>query len=316
MYYSYVRESCLSKEVLSFAFLEDQSLNFEVVVCCPMRMDDASMISMGQSSTALAMANDAIDNARRAAASSRMKRASSPPPAHTHRKQQYPQPSSSAHHANSNLEYVNQSGDNTTYTESDNTTMIIDMSSPSNISSRDLEDLDLKHNDAAFNVVATLLCERLLPKIDMTMEEIVSSPHNNHFTISAEDVTFFQKMLPNSVRRDFVNALRYRLNLLRVVGSNSGIVHHHHNDDEMEEGGGGCEQLSLQCQMLGLDRDGNMNLLLDNNFTAGKKVSLLFVVCHIHVYSDLCFHNILLCVLLSSLYKETLSFVSSTFFFF
>lgn len=239
------------------------------------------MISMGQSSTALAMANDAIDNARRAAAFSRMKRASSPSPVHTHRKQQqqqqYHQHSSSSHHADTNLEYVNQSGDNTTYAESDHTTMINDMSSPSNISSRDLEDLDLKHNDAAFNVVATLLCERLLPKIDMTLEELVSSsppPHTNHYTISAEDVTFFQKMLPNSVRRDFVNALRYRLNLLRVVGSNSGIVHHHDGD---EEGGGGCEQLSLQCQMLGLDRNGNMNLLLDNNFTTGKRVS--FVIC-------------------------------------
>ena len=254
-------------------------------------MDDASMISMGQSSTALAMANDAIDNARRAAAYSRMKRASSPPPAHTHRKQQQQQQyhqrhphSSSSHHANANLEFVNQSGDNATYAESDNTTMIIDMSSPSNISSRDLEDLDLRHNDAAFNVVATLLCERLLPKIDMTLEVVSSSssPTNHYYTISAEDVTFFQKMLPNSVRRDFVNALRYRLNLLRVVGSSSGIAHHHDDD---EEEGGGCEQLSLQCQMLGLDRDGDSNLLLDNNFTAGKRVSvvccLLFVVCDI-----------------------------------
>jgi hypothetical protein len=222
-----------------------------------------------------------------------MKRASSPPPPvvhHTHRKQQqqYHHQPSSHHHAttetNINLEYVNE--DNTTYTES-----LIDMSSPSNISSRDLEDLDLKHNDAAFNVVATLLCERLLPKIDSNMTD-----DDHYYTITTEDVTFFNKMLPNSVRRDFVNALRYRLNLLRVVGStsNGGIVHHHDNDDE--GGGGGCEQLSLQCQMLGLDRDDNMNLLLDNNFTAGKRVSFVQVcfclsVC-IHVYSNLYFNTI------------------------
>lgn len=256
---------------------------------------------MGQSSTALAMANDAIDNARRAAASSRMKRASSPPPPvvhHTHRKQQqqqqqYHHQASSHHHAatetNINLDYVNEeSGDiNTTYTES----MIIDISSPSNISSRDLEDLDLKHNDAAFNVVATLLCERLLPKIDSDM----TTDDDHYYTITTEDVTFFQKMLPNSVRRDFVNALRYRLNLLRVVGSTSGGGIVHHDDDE---GGGGCEQLSLQCQMLGLDRDDNMNLLLDNNFTAGKRVSFVqfVLVCHhIHVYSNLYFNTISCC---------------------
>ena len=134
-----------------------------------MRMlDDASMISMGQSSTALAMANDAIDNARRAAASSRMKRASSPPPPVHHRKQQqqqyHQQPSHNHAAETNNLEYVNE--DNTTYTES-----IIDISSPSNISSRDLEDLDLKHNDAAFNVVATLLCE--IPFVNVCRPKLV-----------------------------------------------------------------------------------------------------------------------------------------------
>ena len=163
-------------------------------------MDDTS--SIGQASAAVAMANDAIDKARRAAASSRNKR-------------------------NSVAQYDN---------------MKVENNSP---------DLDLKNNDNAFHVIATLVTERLLPKLE-------ASPDNTHYTLTAEDTAFFQKMLPYSVRRGFVDALRYRLQLLKVgVGSRNSTI----------------GKLTMQCQMLGLDRD-DLNALLDLSQSAGMSVSL------------------------------------------
>ena len=166
----------------------------------PSNMDDTS--SIGQASAAVAMANDAIDKARRAAASSRNKR-------------------------NSVAQYDN---------------MKVENNSP---------DLDLKNNDNAFHVLATLVTERLLPKLE-------ASPDNTHYTLTAEDTAFFQKMLPYSVRRGFVDALRYRLQLLKVgVGSRNSTI----------------GKLTMQCQMLGLDRD-DLNALLDLSQSAGMSVSL------------------------------------------
>ena len=163
-------------------------------------MDDTS--SIGQASAAVAMANDAIDKARRAAASSRNKR-------------------------NSVAQYDN---------------LKVENNSP---------DLDLKNNDNAFHVLATLVTERLLPKLE-------ASPDNTHYTLTAEDAAFFQKMLPYSVRRGFVDALRYRLQLLKVgVGSRNSTI----------------GKLTMQCQMLGLDRD-NLNALLDLSQSAGMSVSI------------------------------------------
>jgi hypothetical protein len=198
--------------------------------------DDSSLYSMGQSSAAVVMANDAIANARRAAASSRMKRAASPSPPKYRAQMSPASPASyfvdspalmgsTTKHGNKNIK---------------------------NISSD--RDLDLKHNDNSFHVIATLLTERLLPKIH-------ASPENTHYTITTEDAAFFQKMLPSSVRRGFVEALRYRLQLMKMgVGS---------KESELVE-------LTMQCQKLGLERD-NLNVLLDLNLPpathAGKSVS-------------------------------------------
>lgn len=110
--------------------------------------------------------------------------------------------------------------------------------------------MDLVYDDNAFSVIATLVTSRLIPKIHV-------SPNSSHYTVTDEDVAFFQKMLPSSVRQNFVNALRYRLKLLKSgVGSQDSAV----------------GKLTTQCQLLGLDRE-NMNLLLVLDQSSGVNVS-------------------------------------------
>lgn len=110
--------------------------------------------------------------------------------------------------------------------------------------------MDLCYNDNAFSVIATLVTARLIPRIHV-------SPNSSNYTITDEDVAFFQKMLPSSVRRSFVDALRYRLQLLKSgVGSQESAV----------------GKLTMQCQLLGLDRE-NMNLLLVLDQSSGVNVS-------------------------------------------
>lgn len=102
--------------------------------------------------------------------------------------------------------------------------------------------MDLKQNDNAYHVVATLLTDRLLPKL---------SANSSFYTVSEADVEFFAQMLPYSVRKAFVDALRYRL-------PNSSL------DTPLGK-------LTLQCQMLGLDRE--KNILLDLGKNHGMTVS-------------------------------------------
>lgn len=194
--------------------------------------DDTS--SIGQASAAVAMANDAIDNARRAAASSRSRRTAAAAQPRYH---DVAPPSQSASPQNprarppipGTAEFVKNSPSAA--------------GSPGSSSSYS----DLKHNDNAYHVIATLVTERLLPKID-------AFPGNTHYTLTADDTAFFQKMLPHSVRKGFVDALRYRLQLLRSgVGSRNSAL----------------GKLTKHCQMLGLDR-GNLNVLLDLNQSAGR----------------------------------------------
>lgn len=171
--------------------------------------DDASI---GQASAAVAAANDAIDNARRAAASSRESR--------------------SRRNASARVDSTQgNAGLNSSY---------------SGVAS----DMDMKHNDNAYHVIATLVTERLLPKIN-------ASPGSTHYTLTAEDTAFFQQMLPYTVRRSFVDALRYRLQLYK-----SGVGNR----------GSSVGKLSMQCQLLGLDRE-NLNVLLDLSQSAGMSVS-------------------------------------------
>ncbi|KAL3794162.1 hypothetical protein HJC23_012869 [Cyclotella cryptica] len=190
-------------------------------------MDD---ISVGQASAAVAMANSAIDNARRAAATSRSRRAvagegdatmhslmSSDDP---HRPSETPR-TPRLNPIPGTAEFVKN---DSTYAR---TSVGVDTKGSSSTT-----DLDLKHNDNAYHVVATLVTDRLLPKL---------SSNSSYYTVSGADVEFFSQMLPYSVRRAFVEALRYRLQSSSAESP--------------------LGRLSLQCQILGLDRE--KNVLLD-----------------------------------------------------
>lgn len=214
--------------------------------------DDAS--SIGAASAAVAMANDAIDNARRAAASSRNRRKNAaPPPAaqnYMYSAPSKPPPSHAPHTPNPNpipgtAEFVKNSPGSFSNSGNKFTTPVTGGAAQS--------ELDLKHNDNAYHVIATLVTERLVPKIH-------ANPGSAHYTLTSDDTAFFQKMLPYSVRRSFVDALRYRLQLVK-----SGIGSRH----------SALGKLSMQCQMLGLERE-NLNVLLDLGSSAGMSYPINF----------------------------------------
>ena len=189
--------------------------------------DDAS--SIGQASAAVAMATDAIDNARRAAANSRNRRAANPSKSSS-ASGEWAEPSPPVAPANGEGGAAGGAA-----------------APPSSYS-------DLKHNDNAYHVIATLVVERLLPKVDG------APPGSTRYSLTDDDDAFLRRMLPPKVRRGFVEALRYRLQLLRSgVGSRRGAL----------------GKLTMQCQMLGLDRDAGSNALLDlaNGSGGGKSVS-------------------------------------------
>ena len=211
-----------------------------------MQYDDTS--SIGQASAAVAMANDAIDNARRAAQRSRSK----------HHTPSSPAVPRTLNTGTSNAEFMKNNDTYSAVTFNNNPNpMMAGATNNNNNNNLPLynasatANMDLKHNDNAYHVIATLITERLLPKTN-------ASPDSTHYTLTAEDTAFFQKMLPYSVRRTFVDALRYRLQLLKSgVGSKDSPL----------------GKLSMQCMMLGLDR-ANMNVLLELNSSSGTSVSL------------------------------------------
>ena len=171
--------------------------------------------SGGSASAAVAMANSAIENARRAAASSRKSRKSSG----------YKSSSNLGVSKSSNLGASKSSGTDSNF--------------------------DLINNDNAYHVIATLITDRLLPKLQA---------HSTYYTLSSEDRAFFQKMLPYSVRRKFVDALRYRLQLIKSSNARG-------------KDNSALENLTKQCQMLGLDNE-KVNALLDLSNSAGVKYSV------------------------------------------
>mmetsp|Transcript_57336 Transcript_57336/g.121661 ORF Transcript_57336/g.121661 Transcript_57336/m.121661 type:complete len:712 (-) Transcript_57336:221-2356(-) len=227
--------------------------------------DDAS--SIGQASAAVAMANDAIDNARRAAASSRSRRAAAAAAAAAASSSQSQlQPRASYDYGSApsggSAVMANRSDGGAPQTPTRSTRPVPGAAdfaksgpvghggggggSPPSLSSSSSYS-DLRHNDNAYHVIATLVTERLMPKID-------ASPESTHYTVTAEDTAFFQKMLPHSVRKSFVDALRYRSQLLKSgVGSRDSAL----------------GRLTMHCQMLGLDRD-HSNVLLDLSKSAGR----------------------------------------------
>lgn len=124
------------------------------------------------------------------------------------------------------------------------------------------DNMDLKNNDNAYHVVATLIVDRLLPKLSTA----TATQSITHYSLTPDDVAFFQQMLPQSVRTSFVDALRYRLQLIKSgVGSvNSPLG-----------------RLNMHCQLLGLERVGRGNalLMLDAGFNVSSGRSKLFVLC-------------------------------------
>ena len=199
-------------------------------------MDDTSL---GQSNAAVAMANSAIDNARRAAATSRSRREEeyTATPTEMYRSQ-FDRPSTpKLHPVPGTAEYVKNDYAHLRFKGGDG-----DKSSGS-VST----ELDLKHNDNAYHVVATLVTDRLLPKL---------AANSSYYTVSQADVEFFGQMLPPSVRRAFVEALRYRLE------------NHNSSLGEFTP----LEKITMQCQMLGLNRE--RNVLLDLGKGSGMTVSI------------------------------------------
>ena len=180
-------------------------------------MKGSSSSSMSSASAAVAMANSAIENARRAAASSR-------------RSRQAIGTSSSGNYKSPTNLAASKSSSGGNFTDSGN--------------------FDLKSNDNAYHVIATLVTDRLLPKLEA---------NSSYYTLTREDTAFFQKMLPYSVRRKFVDALRYRLQSIKRGDSrvtNNTLI-----------------KLTKQCQVLGLDRE-NTNALLDLSNNTGVRYSV------------------------------------------
>ena len=197
--------------------------------------------SIGHASAAVEMANNAIDNARRAAASSRSKRTAVTSPA-----------ANATPNSNIPADFMMKHESGSTYSAVTNKSRLPG-NNKNNVAHMSSNNMDLKHNDSAFIVLATLLTERLLPKVN-------STPGTTHYTLTSEDAAFLQKMLPYSVRKTFVEALRYRLQLLKSgVGSKDSSV----------------GKLSMQCMMLGLDRS-SLNVLLELSSSAGVSVSISF----------------------------------------
>ena len=103
----------------------------------------------------------------------------------------------------------------------------------------DLEDeFDLKHNDDAFESVATMICDQILPKV---------LNGGTCYTLDTVDMNYMDEAVPESVRRVFVNALRFRGQRLSPI---------------MTEGEPGLLVLTRECVRLGLARVEEENFLL------------------------------------------------------
>ena len=194
-------------------------------------MDDN--ISDGEASAAVAMANSAIDNARRAAATSRSRRMVAKVDAvmRSNQKEQahpFDKPTTpSMNSALGSADYVRNDAANSN-SSADVSFIGAQMGTSS------ATDLDMKRNDNTFHIIATLLTDRLLPKL---------SANSSFYTLSEADIEYFTRMLPRSVRIAFVDALRYRL---QNPSTESPL-----------------KRLLLQCQILGLDNERNVLLELE-----------------------------------------------------
>lgn len=92
--------------------------------------------------------------------------------------------------------------------------------------------LDLKHNDNGFQVIATLIVDRFQDQLRSGVESII---------VTATDKQYLDRIVPR--KRDFIQALRWRL------------------VDCPEHSTQPIHVVTRQCRALGLQREGNQNLL-------------------------------------------------------
>lgn len=118
-------------------------------------------------------------------------------------------------------------------------------SNESSISSNARRELDLKHNDNAFHVVANLVLEKLQAKM---------APGDTFLTLDAADIAHLDQVVPPSVRMSFVEAVRFRLEHNCPLGSDLNV-----------------HALTRECGELGLAAQGNSNPLLATLNASGMK---------------------------------------------
>ena len=110
---------------------------------------------------------------------------------------------------------------------------------PPDCSDIDHEDeFDLKHNDDAFESVATMVCDQVLPKVQSG---------ENTYSLDKDDLNYMDEVVPESVRKVFVNALRFRAQRLPQVASGGEL---------------GLIGITRECVRLGLARVEEDNFLL------------------------------------------------------
>jgi hypothetical protein len=111
------------------------------------------------------------------------------------------------------------------------------------------KDLDLKHNDNSFHVVANLIVDRFMAKLE---------PGATTLVVTEEDQRHLEQMVPPSIRSNLVEAVRFRL--ANLPPDSEAPIH----------------VLTRQCQELGLHREGDNNLLLAS--LAPKKRTITITV--------------------------------------
>lgn len=124
-------------------------------------------------------------------------------------------------------------------------------SSASSMSSVSRKELDFKHNDNTFHVVANLILEKFQAKM---------TPGDTFLTLDAADIAHLDQIAPHNVRISFVEAVRYRLE--HNCPPNSDLNIH---------------ALTRECGDIGLARHGNDNPLLATLNAAGMKAITIAV---------------------------------------
>lgn len=131
------------------------------------------------------------------------------------------------------------------------------------------KDLDMKHNDNAFHVVANLVLDRFRSRI---------TGNATSLDVTESDRAYLDQMLQPSVKKSFVEAVRFRLE--NNCPPDSEIPIH---------------ILTRECQELGLDREGDNNPLLANP-TPEKRVVIAISVRYKNTLCAACSTNIRPCL--------------------